>query len=1318
MSKEFQIYKKNTEAIATNRGFYYQYLKTVELWINNFIEKIDNDIYCEREDDIFEYNIESERYVFRQVKCYSNNVGLNSLEIKSSLLHFFDLYENRRYKDKSEFYVESNQGFMPKAGTELKDWYQEQKEGNYSGENYIDKTKEVLKEYVGDSLASYKNKNNSEDDKKKAEKKVKEFNEKLESDSFKKFVSCIRWSFSEESDTNKEIANLSQDILETIFNELQYDNRVEKELLLGYLVNEVLQKSIEKDEDKRLLNNEMLQNALELTEISDSAFDKDIKELFKNSFFIINEKLDSIKEDTKNLAPIENENLEKRLKEEYETFEEIPLLLDETKQNNIEDDISNIISGMKEKDEKKQNKIKDFIINLETVIKVEDNENKQKEEKETIQIDNLLERLSETPKLLIYGDAGIGKTTLCKYIAYKWVKDKLTKFDYVIYLPLRVWESKGLAGAIKDYYYNEEENRSFELIDNIHNYSQDILFLFDGYDELNEKKKSDLKQNHLPKLENYIIVSRPIGYNENEFNIDKAYQSIGYLPNDISEYIDKFFDSSQQNLDLKHFLEQNTSIAYLAHIPLILEIICVLWKQKKSKLSDSMTMTELYREVVESILAKHFEQDRSVSTCLKKTRVKYELGKLAFDGLKQQKILFDCNFLAKVVDYNSIDFFETHVIKSGFLKPENTPIEFLHLTFQEYFSAYYINTLSQDEQREIIKEYKFFPHMQMFFAFLAGLIEDKEFLLQEIESEPKDLVGIYEFNLVLQCLGEIREVEKNRKKEIFQNFFELIEAKINGLFIKLIIPVINDDFWIKFHERDAYNKKQYIKYQDMYTKMKDRDIRSERNKYNGSIKNQYLEIIRSFLQYGKNHENILKNILIILEDTNSDKGTQLNIVDFFSNALEFQISQQVVLTFIKMIKNKDSYEKNFIGRIAFTLLLFENNISECRNELLEIVEDRKVYKPLREQISSLLISIGERDNILQILYNNLVSEQYKIGKLHTHKILIYLNDSIVIVNANQLYQDIEDYDILIRILLYIVDSKKEFLDIERWVVGRFLFFNPIQLKRIDQQFIEVLLSIISRIQNKDLKYHFIKFLIYLSFPQPLIFDKIFEIIDRQNLKLRNYIRPLYPKFWKGYSLDKKQALIKLIRIVKNKTIKNKNRGEVLKSLIFRSIDIKFLSQVNSISSDDGIYQLIQELKYPKNTNIFKPIKEEAVITVLKQVSDWNSQDKLKETYTLNDCLGNEDCLQKLQELSSEIIKTINEESSGSYIKETTWSALLILSKHIQGVENIVIKKAIQEEKPLYLKGNKLYIENGKEVGILEELNRTNLTQLINESFGR
>ncbi len=78
--------------------------------------------------------------------------------------------------------------------------------------------------------------------------------------------------------------------------------------------------------------------------------------------------------------------------------------------------------------------------------------------------------------------------------------------------------------------------------------------------------------------------------------------------------------------------------------------------------------------------------------------------------------------------------------------------------------------LSKEEQIRIIQDCKFYPHMQMFFAFLGGLIEDKEFLLREIESEPKDLVGFYEFELILICIREIRMVSNDRRNKVFKLF--------------------------------------------------------------------------------------------------------------------------------------------------------------------------------------------------------------------------------------------------------------------------------------------------------------------------------------------------------------------------------------------------------------------------------------------------------------------------------------------------------------------------------------------------------------------
>ncbi len=336
MSKEFYIFKQNTDAIATNRGFYYQYLKTVKLWLDNYINGVNNEIYCEREDDIFEYNVDSKACIFRQIKCYSDNVGLNSSEIKGSLLHFYDIYQNKNYK-KSEFYLESNQTFKPKVGKTLKAWYERQKENNFS---LIDaeliETRDILKKYVQDDLDKFLKKDISKEEKNKAKVKVENFNKELESSNFQTFLESIRWDFSEELDTHKAIANLSKDILKIISEKLKYDNRVDKIFLLGYLVNLVLEKSIEADEDKRLLTNVLLKTSLKLTEEDSSLLDKDIKILLDENFFI-KEKLGSIEttvrenhkmlesltNNTKSSNNNQNREIYQFLEERYKTVQEL-----------------------------------------------------------------------------------------------------------------------------------------------------------------------------------------------------------------------------------------------------------------------------------------------------------------------------------------------------------------------------------------------------------------------------------------------------------------------------------------------------------------------------------------------------------------------------------------------------------------------------------------------------------------------------------------------------------------------------------------------------------------------------------------------------------------------------------------------------------------------------------------------------------------------------------------------------------------------------------------------------------------------------------
>ncbi len=84
----------NRDAIAINRGFYYQYLSVIIRWLNNYINSEDVDIFTEVEDDIKEVG---DKLIFTQVKCYSNSFSLKSVEIKKALVNFFAHY--LEYKD-------------------------------------------------------------------------------------------------------------------------------------------------------------------------------------------------------------------------------------------------------------------------------------------------------------------------------------------------------------------------------------------------------------------------------------------------------------------------------------------------------------------------------------------------------------------------------------------------------------------------------------------------------------------------------------------------------------------------------------------------------------------------------------------------------------------------------------------------------------------------------------------------------------------------------------------------------------------------------------------------------------------------------------------------------------------------------------------------------------------------------------------------------------------------------------------------------------------------------------------------------------------
>jgi len=241
----------------------------------------------------------------------------------------------------------------------------------------------------------------------------------------------------------------------------------------------------------------------------------------------------------------------------------------------------------------------------------------------------------EARKILIVGRAGVGKSTLCQYIAISWQFDELwnDKFQAIFWLPLRnllnqkdklkledIIQEHCLTGAILP---TIEELSVF-----IKTYHENILFILDGYDEVSESIDSDKNIGNLIKqvlgFKFVILTSRP---NTNLSNIanmpvkfDKELEIIGFDNDDVEIYIKQYMSYRKRTHEgdkLHFFLKKRPKIYGIAHTPLCLELICnIQLDSNDNGLDELKTMTELYDVINQSIIERYknkFGKTRSVS---------------------------------------------------------------------------------------------------------------------------------------------------------------------------------------------------------------------------------------------------------------------------------------------------------------------------------------------------------------------------------------------------------------------------------------------------------------------------------------------------------------------------------------------------------------------------------------------------------------------------------------------------------------------------------------------------------------------------------
>ncbi|XP_067134609.1 NLR family CARD domain-containing protein 4-like isoform X2 [Centruroides vittatus] len=336
--------------------------------------------------------------------------------------------------------------------------------------------------------------------------------------------------------------------------------------------------------------------------------------------------------------------------------------------------------------------------------------------------------------ILVTGDPGYGKSTLCKKIAYDWASTNyLQRFDLTLIVLLRELGDKSVKDALLDNMHGHS------LIDKdwiLQNRQLNILVILDGFDEVVEKNKIRrfIREESFDISDRMTIVvtSRPHETEEMREDMKMRFSIEGFSPGYQEKYIELMFreDETKAN-ELISKLNENDFYREIAECPLMLHMFCCLHENEEMK--EIETITDLYIRIFSLIAERYIRKNNQNG---KFERGKYFIGDtllIKLGSLIRSKYRISSGDLKKYFankdEHNFIVGLDILTLDS-FSECDNIiRYSFVHRTFGDFLSALsmYIGDVS-------------FPYFIYDFEllFLLGFYKNESFpkrLLKAVEKK-------------------------------------------------------------------------------------------------------------------------------------------------------------------------------------------------------------------------------------------------------------------------------------------------------------------------------------------------------------------------------------------------------------------------------------------------------------------------------------------------------------------------------------------------------------------------------------------------------
>ena len=342
--------------------------------------------------------------------------------------------------------------------------------------------------------------------------------------------------------------------------------------------------------------------------------------------------------------------------------------------------------------------------------------------------------------MLLQGGPGVGKSTLAWNLCREWESGKLfQEYSLVVFVPLRRKDIRE-AKEIRELFSignSDSETQGAICKELLNNQGESVLLVLDGYDELPKDAQQDsmiaklVSGELLPKA-GVLITSRPSACDNLTDKCrqrDEDFQHIevlGFTKNKIDAYIEDNVDPKQLK-PLKQYLLSHPKIYTSLYNPLQCAFtveVCKKMFEDGSGLPN--TRTKLYETNVLMTMS------REQPTLCRKTNIKFlrnlpqalhenfvNLCRLAYDGIVKRQIIFED--VPEEIKKFGLLVCEPELDS---VLPSSENYNFFHLTIQEFCAAYYICSLPEHEQQQLLKLQCQEEHFREVVIFVCGLSDN------------------------------------------------------------------------------------------------------------------------------------------------------------------------------------------------------------------------------------------------------------------------------------------------------------------------------------------------------------------------------------------------------------------------------------------------------------------------------------------------------------------------------------------------------------------------------------------------------------------